>query len=1226
MSAAKELPFSLVLRADVGAGKAALREVQGGLDAVMGAAGRAAGAVLQSDSSLSGLSATGLRASTALSGVTTASDDLTRGISAQAAEVVAANREHRAWQATLDQLRARFNPLFAASQAYERELQDIAEAERIGALSALEAAGARERASAIIAPINKGLADNARLARGAAAANAYYFAQFNDVAMMAALGQNPMMLALQQGPQINQMIQQQGGLRAALPGLVGGLTAMLNPLSLATIGIIAFGAAGVQWLMSLQGETKTYEDTLEDLNETLDRMKGRFDLLGNSRLEERFGSLSGLVRALNADMLDLDRAAELKTLKATVEGFLKDDIEPGFGQQFWQFMGGSLSGLGNPNILTEDTLKGANLARLGAGIGGAEFSARQDEIVKLAGAGEVEQVIARVVDLQKALAGDGPFTEMDEKLQAHLVTLSEWAQRTAEIEAFWNGSARAERITRETDDLVTASRQRAEIAQAELVFGQNSVQVEAVRNRHAREALALRLEELGVAAESETAARALTALTEEQAALARLRADEEARAGRRLITDLTNQAALSAEALRFGQDSTQVEALRAQQAREALRTRLKEQNVAEALIDQALALLQLDQDRVKALREADRARETGNMLTTLREEAAIGKAIVRHGRDSRQVKELQIEAERRQFALQLDRMNLTREQTREFILQWDVARGLAAADPFGDLGAARELLKTQAERTESLRLELALVGQSEARRSRLLALHRAELDIRRRGLDTSSQAAEAIRAGAIEEDALKRRIEGLADAWGRVDDAAGSAIDGMVDALTGGDLGGALDQIGDEILGFFTELSLKNPLKNLILGQDLPTIHDLGGIGGIFNRLTGREAQSPELRLSTMNAASMAVTTPLVTLNAGSITGLPTAFGGASALTGDLSGSGDVQSQVWNFFRGKGLASHQVAAIMGNVSAESGFNPLAVGDGGFAHGLFQHNDRAPALFDFIGGRGNLGDVQKQLEFAWHELLTSENGVLRRLQSAPDLYSATEAFVGFERPSGWSRANPTAAHGWDRRLGSAEAAMEKFGRTAESAQDQLGQLGTGAAVLGGGLEGFGASLSGLIQGLGAKHGLGGVAAGSLLTGLGKIIGLPGFSYGGPTGGSDPTRVAGLVHEEEFVFDAAATRRIGVQNLEAIRRGVMKGYARGGHVTSAAQPIPAFPGQSRQVEPGGTRERAVFEINMSGTGTAEVREGVHQAISTAFDVFTRDMLPDLVRKIVDDRWSS
>lgn len=52
---------------------------------------------------------------------------------------------------------------------------------------------------------------------------------------------------------------------------------------------------------------------------------------------------------------------------------------------------------------------------------------------------------------------------------------------------------------------------------------------------------------------------------------------------------------------------------------------------------------------------------------------------------------------------------------------------------------------------------------------------------------------------------------------------------------------------------------------------------------------------------------------------------------------------------------------------------------------------------------------------------------------------------------------------------------------------------------------------------------------------------KINNLPGFETGGYTGNVGTSDVAGLVHGREFVFDAAATQRIGVDNLEAMRSG-------------------------------------------------------------------------------------
>lgn len=49
--------------------------------------------------------------------------------------------------------------------------------------------------------------------------------------------------------------------------------------------------------------------------------------------------------------------------------------------------------------------------------------------------------------------------------------------------------------------------------------------------------------------------------------------------------------------------------------------------------------------------------------------------------------------------------------------------------------------------------------------------------------------------------------------------------------------------------------------------------------------------------------------------------------------------------------------------------------------------------------------------------------------------------------------------------------------------------------------------------------------------------------PGFKEGGYTGNMPTSSIAGPVHGQEYVFDAPATSRIGVGNLEALRRGRM-----------------------------------------------------------------------------------
>ncbi|MER8743875.1 hypothetical protein NKH54_12395 [Mesorhizobium sp. M1004] len=72
----------------------------------------------------------------------------------------------------------------------------------------------------------------------------------------------------------------------------------------------------------------------------------------------------------------------------------------------------------------------------------------------------------------------------------------------------------------------------------------------------------------------------------------------------------------------------------------------------------------------------------------------------------------------------------------------------------------------------------------------------------------------------------------------------------------------------------------------------------------------------------------------------------------------------------------------------------------------------------------------------------------------------------------------------------------------------------------------------------------------------------------FATGGFTGHAPTDRVAGLVHGQEYVFDAKSTAAIGVSNLEAIRRGV-PGHDAGGSV-GGAMPLMAGADRLKSIE--------------------------------------------------------
>ena len=211
-----------------------------------------------------------------------------------------------------------------------------------------------------------------------------------------------------------------------------------------------------------------------------------------------------------------------------------------------------------------------------------------------------------------------------------------------------------------------------------------------------------------------------------------------------------------------------------------------------------------------------------------------------------------------------------------------------------------------------------------------------------------------------------------------------------------------------------------------------------------------------------------------------------------------------------------------------------------------------------------------------------------------------------------------------------------AAMTQLAGTTVQAQAQLGTLGTGAQQLGTGMQQLGAGLAGTLQGIGASYGPGGALIDGLLgEGLKLIMGggaaasgkPDGYMAGGWTGPGATTDVAGVVHAEEYVFDAASTRKIGVSNLEAMRRGALRGYREGGYVTGGRSPV-AGAALAAQKAAARTPAGPVAEMNLnvSGTGTREVQEGVQTAIQHALEEFVRGPFGGLVRVSIEDKWGS
>lgn len=232
-------------------------------------------------------------------------------------QMTESNRAAAQHSATLDSLRSKYNPLYAASMQYAAALDEIAFAEREGALSATMAAQAREQAAARMAGSTAAM-DGFTVSTGQArAATQQMGYQINDVATMALMGASPLQVISSQIFQVSQAMEMAGGKSAALGSVKTALMGLLNPSTLLIGAVIGITTALVQWGMSAlvaSSNTKSFTDALSDANSAVSSMRQATDLLAGSTL----GSLATGYGRVNAELqVHLEKLQQIATIEAT---------------------------------------------------------------------------------------------------------------------------------------------------------------------------------------------------------------------------------------------------------------------------------------------------------------------------------------------------------------------------------------------------------------------------------------------------------------------------------------------------------------------------------------------------------------------------------------------------------------------------------------------------------------------------------------------------------------------------------------------------------------------------------------------------------------------------------------------------------------------------------------------------------------------------------------------
>ena len=221
-------------------------------------------------------------------------------------------------------LAAKYNPALSAVYQFQQAQLELNRAVMLGVLTQQQADAALERTSAQIRS-----AAAASMQLGAAQKvtgqhTANVFAQLNDIGMMMAAGQNPFQLALQQGTSLNQVWDSMGAKGRSLSGvfgvLRGAVSSMISPMSLLTLGVIAGGAALVQWAFSAEDATtktsalQTKVDEFGTSVNAVSTIAQNYSSSGLQSMVDKYGEVNAQI------LLMLERQREFAVNAAMADG------------------------------------------------------------------------------------------------------------------------------------------------------------------------------------------------------------------------------------------------------------------------------------------------------------------------------------------------------------------------------------------------------------------------------------------------------------------------------------------------------------------------------------------------------------------------------------------------------------------------------------------------------------------------------------------------------------------------------------------------------------------------------------------------------------------------------------------------------------------------------------------------------------------------------------------
>lgn len=1075
----------------------------------------------------------------------------------------AANGNLKEWSGALamqgrsaDELRAKYNPLFAVIRSYKQQLTEIRTLHAQGVLSSNEMAAAisRER-QATLASIEaikgRGAALSAAAANGRAARSstaggtgagafqtANVAAQFQDIAVTSAMGMSPVQIALQQGTQLAAVI---GTMERPTAGLLTAFRSLISVQSLVTIGAVAASAAAIQWLTSSRKEVRTLDDALAAHKENIETLTARYGALGEA--VKISGNLGGsvfgdaslrqnesLIRAVARRQND-----EMLAKLAGVDGVKGYFTGPGASVEDLQKLSGPLAAFkSDVDSLLESARRGApDLATFQKSV--------ERTFATLVQTSDNPEELRRTADAilalgDSALSVDPKFKPFENAINRLKVQLADGRPDLSQFHAEVERIGRTNGLQKIADEVITFGKEVLNLnkllAELALLYrrafddrGPNGLLLsQGTTNRGDMGNLALYENRQRIQLE-----RNRKAFDAEIAALGARSPQEKSAIARQTAAADIRDESVSERRQRIELAGARALAQAEKELADARRDRIR--SMTEAVEGQQLELTLIG----KTAGEAERLRMEHRLTAQARAEAA------KNG----------VEVDQEELRL--------------------IAEKSRAYGQLAEQIAATNMIRDQQSQAHALETELQLVGAGEIARRRALSALQAEQELKQRGVDLESDLGRAYKRNAeiLTEGTIA--LERHTDAWNRYRSAGESAIDTIVDGL--GNLekpADILKSLAGGLGDFALETMVKNPLKNAIFGTNYGTLADLasGKTGGdLASSIFGQGVGA-----MTVNAATVMLNGAvgiLGSLTAANDNAGQSLFGQAFKSAG-LTKTGVPLSEVAT---GSGLSASVASAyaprfqgLLNDLKA-AGYNVTSLGEGGYS-------------WRNVSGTDNLS------RHAFGEAIDinpRSNPWSDRLQTdLPSNINDIATRNGLTWGGNWNKPD-TMHFQVDKSINDAALALDKVSDSASGVTGSIGALGNGLGAAGNGLNQFGLNLGQFGQTLqsalaGGNNGLASLLGSFTNFGISAFNASPQFASavlsgsvglwdrGGWTGSGGKFEPAGIVHREEFVFSKEATRAIGVGNLDAMHKAAIrgKGFAAGGYAgQSVTRPAAYWP---------------------------------------------------------------